>query len=152
MGDDFVPGFDPGFDNFNTMFNAMSGLFVVFFVVVLGLMVFGVVKAASQRAKDNVAPEVTAQARIVDKRVRLSGGGTSHSAPMLSSDGSFSQLGTSSSDPVREDHYVTFEQSGGERFELKVPASQYGLLVVGDEGAVTMKGTRYLGFQRELMR
>ena len=53
---------------------------------------------------------------------------------------------------MHEEHFVTFEQPGGERFEMKVPASDYGLLVVGDQGTVTMKGTRYLGFQRELMR
>ena len=47
---------------------------------------------------------------------------------------------------------MTFEQSGGERFELEVPENEYGLLVVGDSGTVTMKGTRHLGFQRELLR
>lgn len=148
MGNDF----GPGFGNFDTMFNAVSGLVMIGFVVVIGLIVFNAVRSASQGIKNSAAPEVTAQARIVDKRVRLSGGGTTHSAPALSGDGTFLSSGMTSSDPVHEQHFVTFEQSSGERFELKVPAAEYGLLVVGDQGTVTMKGTRYLGFQRELMR
>ncbi|MGC3954410.1 MAG: DUF2500 domain-containing protein [Propionicimonas sp.] len=147
MGDDFG-----GFGAFDTMFNLIFGLVVVGFVVILGVMVAGVVRSARQGIKNNAAPEVTAQARVVDKRIEISGGGTTHSGPTMSSDGTFTSAGMSTSSPVHEEHYVTFEQAGGERFELKVPASEYGLLVVGDQGAVTMKGTRYLGFQRELMR
>lgn len=82
-------------------------------------------------------------ASIVDKRVETSGGGTS----MMNSDTMMT-----SSNPVHQTHFVTFQQSGGERFELEVPASEYGLLVVGDQGTVSMKGTRYLGFARELLR
>ncbi len=148
MGNDF----GPGFGNFDTMFNTVAGLVMLGFVVVIGLFIFNAAKSASQGIKNNAAPEVAALVKIVDKRVRLSGGGTTHSAPALGGDGTFLSSGMSSSDPVREQHFVTFEQSSGERFEMKVPASDYGLLVVGDQGTVTMKGTRYLGFQRELMR
>ncbi|MGC4155118.1 MAG: DUF2500 domain-containing protein [Propionicimonas sp.] len=148
MGNDF----GPGFQNFDTMFNLMSGLVIVVFIVVIGLFIANAAKSASQGLKNNAAPEVTAQATIVDKRIEISGGGTTHSAPTMSADGTFAHSGMSSSDPVTERHFVTFEQSGGERFEMKVPASEYGLLVVGDKGSVTMKGTRYLGFHRELMR
>ena len=49
-------------------------------------------------------------------------------------------------------HYISFEHPGGERFEMEVPAGEYGLLVVGDRGTVTMKGTQYRGFAREIMR
>mgnify|MGYP001336689476 CR=1 FL=1 len=142
----------PGFENFDTMFNAVSGMVMVVFVLVIGLFVANAVRAARQGIRNSAAPEVTALARIVDKRIQLSGGGTTHSAPTMSGDGTFMGSGMSTSSPVHEEHYVTFEQSGGERFELKVPASEYGLLVVGDQGSVTMKGTRFLGFQRELMR
>ncbi len=139
------------FSGFNTMFNLVFGLVIVVFIVVIALFVVNAVKAARQGMANNAAPEVTAQARIVDKRIQLSGG-TTHSAPSWNSDGGLMNSGISHSDPVSEQHYVTFEQPGGERFEMKVPASDYGLLVVGDQGTVTMKGTRYLGFQRELMR
>ena len=142
MGNDF----GPLMDNFDTIFNLVWGLGIVIFMVVIGLFIANIVKGARQGLKNNAAPEVTAQARIVDKRIQRSEGG-SFESPRVTTN-AFGSETTS----VYEDHFVTFEQSSGERFELKVPSAEYGLLVVGDQGAVTMKGTRYLGFQRELMR
>lgn len=135
MGDEF--------QSFDRMFSMMQGFFWLFFAVVIGLIIFSIVKQGTRWAKNNASPEVSAVASIADKRVEISGGGTS----MMGSDTMMS-----SSTPVHQTHYVTFQQSGGERFELEVPASEYGLLVVGDAGTVTMKGTRYLGFSREIMR
>ena len=74
---------------------------------------------------------MSAAAQIVDKRIETHGGGET---------------------TVSQRHFVAFEQPSGERFELEVPASEYGLLVVGDRGTVNMKGTQYLGFAREIMR
>ena len=68
---------------------------------------------------------------VVDKRIELTGGGET---------------------AVGQHHFVSFEQPGGEHFELEVPAAEFGLLVAGDRGSVTMKGTQYLAFARELMR
>lgn len=141
----------PDFGGFDSTFQLMQGLFLVVFVLVIGLFIANLVAGVRRRVKDNAAPEVTAVARIVDKRVERSGGGTTHRPGMLNGDGTFGPP-TSSSTPVSQTHYVTFEQSGGERFELEVPGREYGLLVVGDSGSVTMKGSRYLGFQREIMR
>ena len=36
----------------------------------------------------------------------------------------------------------------GDRLELPVDGSDYGLLVEGDTGKLSFQGTRYLGFQR----
>lgn len=141
-----------GFVGFSTMFLVVAGFVGLVFVAIIALIIVSMVKAARQGMANNAAPEVTAQARVVDKRVQRSGGGTTHHASSLDSDGSFMTSRRSHSDPVREWYFVTFEQAGGERFELLVPASEYGLLAVGDQGSVTMKGTRYLGFQREVMR
>lgn len=108
------------------------GLFVVLFIgTVLVAIIVAVTRASRQRRADSAAPEVSARAVIIDKRIATSGGGETS---------------------VTQQHYVSFQQAGGERFELEVPAGEYGLLVVGDSGAVTMKGTRYLGFEREIMR
>lgn len=137
---------------FTTMFSLVAVFIALIAVAIVATIIVGVVRSARQGMANNAAPEVTAQARIVDKRVQLSGGGTTHSGPTISGDGTILNSGMSTSSPVNEEHFVTFEQAGGERFELKVPSSDYGLLVVGDQGTVTMKGTRYLGFQRELMR
>lgn len=145
------PDFGGGMGNFDAMFQLVSTLIGIGFVVVIGSIVVGLFKKGAQAARNSAAPEVTAAATIVDKRVELSGGGTTDTPGIMNADGTFGPS-ISTSTPVRQTHYVTFEQSGGERFELEVPGSEYGLLVVGDAGSVTMKGTRYLGFQREILR
>ncbi len=121
---DPMGGFEAGFVLFQTIF------YVVLAVVIAGF-VATIVKRASQRARDDSAPEVSARAAVVDKRIATSGGGE--------------RL-------VVQNHFISFEQPGGERFELEVPAGEYGLLVVGDRGTVSMKGSRYLGFAREILR
>jgi hypothetical protein len=44
---------------------------------------------------------------------------------------------------------VTFEFDSGDRAELCVPEGEFGILVVGDSGELTLQGTRYLGFARK---
>ena len=116
---------------FGIMFAVVAVFIGIVFVVVIGAIIFGLVKAGRTAAANQAAPEVNAVAMIVDKRVETHGGGESS---------------------VSQTHFVTFQQPSGERFELQVSASEYGLLVVGDRGTVAMKGTRYLGFNREIMR
>lgn len=121
----------PDFGTFDRTFSMMQGMFWILFVVVIGVFVVAIVKGAAQYTRNQAAPEVSAVAAIVDKRIETSGGGDT---------------------TVSQTHFVSFQQPSGERFELQVPASEYGLLVVGDQGTVNMKGTRYLGFAREIMR
>jgi hypothetical protein len=121
----------PDFDSFNQTFAMMQGIVVVFFIAVVAMIVVGVVNRSRVAARNNAAPEVSAVARILDKRIETTGGGDTM---------------------VSQQYFVSFEQPSGERFELEVPESEYGLLAVGDNGTVAMKGTRYLGFSRELMR
>ena len=45
-------------------------------------------------------------------------------------------------------YYVTFQVESGDRMELTVSGSDYGMLVEGDIGKLSFQGTRYLGFQR----
>lgn len=121
---------DP-FGGFEWTFAMAQGLFfLVFAVVAIGIVV-AVVRQFGHSARNAASPEVTAVAAVVDKRIETHGGGEMQ---------------------VSQRHFVSFEQPGGERFELEVPAAEYGLLVAGDRGTVTMKGSRYLGFARELMR
>ena len=118
-------------DSFGGMFMIVFGFAILFIAVVVGLIIFAIVKGAQRAAANNAAPEVSAAAIVVDKRIETAGGGES---------------------AVRQHHFVSFEQPGGERFELELPAAEFGLLVAGDRGMVTMKGTQYLAFARELMR
>ncbi len=45
-------------------------------------------------------------------------------------------------------YYVTFQVESGDRMELTVSGSDYGMLVQGDIGKLSFQGTRYLGFER----
>ena len=113
------------------MFILVTGFAILFLVVVIAAIIVAIVKGTRRAAANNAAPEVSAVATVVDKRIETRGGGDT---------------------AVSQHHFVSFEQPGGERFELEVPAPEFGLLVAGDHGSVTMKGTQYLAFTRELMR
>ena len=120
-----------GFSAFGLGMSLIEIAFFVVFALIVVVIVAAIVKGVSANAKNQAAPQVSAEARVVAKRIETRGGGETM---------------------VSQSHFVTFEQVGGERFELEVPASEFGMLVEGDRGSVSMKGSRYLGFSRELMR
>lgn len=45
-------------------------------------------------------------------------------------------------------YYITFEFDGGERMELEVKDTDFGMIVIGDRGKLHYKGTRFLEFVR----
>lgn len=45
-------------------------------------------------------------------------------------------------------YYITFEVDSGDRMELKVQGTEYGMFIEQDKGKLTFQGTRYLGFKR----
>lgn len=128
-------------------------VFVMIFILVVIVTIASIIyKGASFRRERTAlaaAPEVEARARVVDKRVESIGRGTTDVALLASPN--LVQVSTGD-DMLYQLHRITFEQAGGARFELSVPASQYGLIVEGDTGTVTMKGTELLAFQRETLR
>ena len=89
----------------------------------------------SEWIRNNNSPRLSVDAKIVDKRSHTSHHHHNHNGHMH----------TSSS----TSYYVTFEVQSGDRMELKVPRSEFGLLVEGDEGVLSFQGTRYLGFERK---
>lgn len=46
-------------------------------------------------------------------------------------------------------YYATFELAQGQRMELRIQGSVYGVLKQGDCGTLIFQGTRYLNFERE---
>ncbi len=109
----------------------VAAIAVAILVVVAIPTVLAIVSASQRRARNLAAPRLEAEARVVDKRSLVTGGGQS---------------------PADQRYFVTFQLPDGNRFELRVPASESGLLVVGDEGRLSWRGTDYLGFAREIMR
>ena len=49
--------------------------------------------------------------------------------------------------PTSTSYYVTFQVESGDRMELRVSRSEYGLLAERNQGNLSFQGTRYLGFE-----
>ena len=117
---------------FFTMYQLM---FFSIFLFVLGAFVFNGVKSFGQWRKNNNSPRLTVPATVVTKRTDVirhrSGGNNGHPHYHTSTN-----------------YYVTFEVESGDRMELHLEGSEYGLLVEGDKGNLSFQGTRYLGFER----
>ena len=118
-----------GFSFFGSVFPV---IFTVMFILIFGLIVVNIVRGIGQWHKNNNSPRLTVQAAIVSKRMQVS---HHHNA------------GTHTSSSSTQ-YYVTFEVESGDRMELPVKGSEYGMLVEGDRGQLTFQGTRYLGFER----
>lgn len=121
-------------------FSVMEILFPFFFFAVFGmvLIVFVVtlVRGIGEWHKNNNSPRLTVPARVVSKRTSVSRG------HHRSANG---HMHTTSSTW----YYATFEVESGDRMELGVSGSEYGMLAEGDSGKLTFQGTRYLSFERE---
>ena len=122
------------------MFGVIEFIFPIFFIliftIVIGTFIVTAVRGISQWNKNNNSPRLTMPAKVVTKRgdVRVN---RHHHA------NGHTHRTTSTS------YYVTFEVESGDRMELQMDGSEYGLLVEGDNGKLTFQGTRYLGFERE---
>ena len=112
------------------MFEAM---FSIMFVFVMGVFVVTIVRGVGEWNKNNNSPRLTVLATIVSKRTHVS---RHHHA------GEHHHSHTSTS------YYITFQVESGDRMELHVSGSEYGLLIEGDNGNLSFQGTRYLGFER----
>lgn len=103
-------------------------------ILVFGLVIFAFGKIISEWVKNENSPRLTVPAKIVDMRRKThhhhSNGHHHHS----------------------HTYHVTFEVESGDRMELKVSRSEYGLLTIDDSGMLSFQGTRYLGFERRLER
>ena len=114
------------------MIGLFSFMFPLMFILVFGIFIFAFVKSVGEWSKNNNSPRLTVNAKVVDKRTSThhhNHNGHHHHS---------------------HSYYVTFEVESGDRMELRVSRSEIGLLVVGDEGALSFQGTRYLGFERKI--
>ena len=112
----------------------MEMLFVIpvlFFGFVFLVILFLIGKGVAEWADNNRKPIVTVSAKVVAKRSATSGNVTQN------------QGGT-----VSTWYYATFEFDSGERREIGINGSEFGLLAEGDHGSLTLQGTRYHGFER----
>ena len=121
-------GFGARFALFETMF------FIVFFIV-MATFVVTIGKSVLEWNKNNHSPRLTVPATIVAKR-------TNHTRHRHTGAGNHHHYHSSTT------YYVTFQVESGDRMELQMEGTEYGLLIEGDRGSLTFQGTRYLGFER----
>lgn len=126
MDFDTQMGFDsPGSGDF---------LFTLVPILIIGIIIFVIIKGIIEWSSNNQSPKLTVPAVVATKRANTSNHhhGTDH-------------MHWSSSTT----YYVTFQFDSGDRSELSVKGSEYGMLVERDVGLLTFQGTRYLAFERK---
>ena len=116
--------------------SVFMALFILVFLAILGTFLAMLLRGISQWSRDNRSPRLTVEATVVAKR-----GDVSHHHHQDANG-----IGHASSTTT---YYVTFQVASGDRMELCVGGSEYGMLVEGDYGNLTFQGTRYLGFERK---
>ena len=129
----FGYGFDMGFGMFGIMF------FIVF-ALVIGMFIVVIVRGISEWNKNNHSPRLTVDATVVTKRTNVSHHHHANAGDMTGAHGYHSSSSTT--------YYVTFQVESGDRMEMHVSGSEFGMLVEGDRGKLSFQGTRYLGFER----
>ena len=116
-------------------FHAFEGMFTLVFVLVIGLFIYAVVQAIARKQKNDASPRLTVLARVVSRRQEV----THHAQNM--NDGVYHTSSTTR-------YFVTFQVESGDRLELQLDGSDFGMLAEGDEGRLSFQGTRFLEFQR----
>ena len=124
-----------------SMFGIMSFIFPIIFIFVIGVFIFTFVQGISTWNKNNHSPRLTVPATVVTKREDVSHHHHANGGDITGAQGYHTSTSTS--------YYVTFQVESGDRMELHVSGSEYGLLAEGDNGRLTFQGTRYLSFERE---
>lgn len=116
-------------------FHAFEGMFTLVFVLVIGLFIYAVVQAIARKQKNDASPRLTVLARVVSRRQEV----THHARNM--NDGVYHTSSTTR-------YFVTFQVESGDRLELQLDGSDFGMIAEGDEGRLSFQGTRFLDFQR----
>ena len=121
----------PGFG-----FEGVPVIFGIFAAIIICLFIVAAVKGISTWNRNNHSPRLTVEATVVGKREDISG-----HHPGVSGD-SVSAVRYST------EYFVTFQFESGDRLELSVSGSEYGMLAENDYGKLSFQGTRFLGFER----
>lgn len=108
-------------------------LFTVAFAAIAVLFIVTAVRGLRQWHNNNNSPRLTVPATVVSKRTNI----THHH--------NGNNVGTYRTSTT---YYAAFQVESGDRMELQLDGSAYGLLAEGDKGKLTFQGTRFLGFER----
>lgn len=104
----------------------------ILFIVVVMSMVNGL---KEKRSANN--SRITIKAKIVGKRTSL------YSAIKRSEQVIYNNSAEDSC------YYITFQLENGRRDELRVPAKDYGIIMVGENGLLVTEETRFIEFKKD---
>lgn len=116
------------------MFNIIPFIVSIGFIVIFGIILVQCIQGIRQWNQNNHSPVLTVDATVVTKRSEV------HHHNHHTGDTMHHTTSTT--------YYVTFQVESGDRMELTVNGSEYGMLVEKDQGKLMFQGTRYLGFRR----
>ena len=118
----------------------LSPLMMVLIGIFAVLLIGAIGRGVYVWIRNNNSPRETVNAKVVTKRMKVSG----HGNTMMRSNATMTGVGSS----TYTRYFVTFELENGKRLELGMKDSEYGMLAEGDQGQLSYQGTRYLGFER----
>lgn len=130
---------DYGFGGFYAGFNFMRIMVLLVFFVVISAFVVIFIKGIGQWNRNNHSPRLTVPATVITKRTNVSHHHHHHAGE---AGGMYHTSSTS--------YYATFQVDSGDRMELSVSGTEYGMLAEGDRGMLSFQGTRYLSFDRDM--
>lgn len=116
-------------DSFGLFFAGVPIFIGIIFIVVVGFIIFAIISGLKQWSKNNNSPKLSVPAQIVTKRSKTSGGAGDSSASTS--------------------YFVTFQFDSGDRLELHLSGTEYGMLAEDDIGVLTFQGTRFHSFERK---
>ncbi len=125
-------------NGFGLMFSVLPILFFVVFIFVFVVIIIQTVRGAQRWNKNSKAPVLTVAAKVVAKRSDVN---THRRMRTTVNDMNMGYATT--------DYYVTFEVQSGDRMELNLPDTEYGMLTEGDKGELTFQGTKYISYARD---
>ena len=114
-------------------------IFSIVFITILAIFLITAIKGLLEWNKNNHSPRLSVAAKVVSKRINVSrrhhrtGTGNHHHHHTYTH------------------YYATFQVDSGDRVEFSVSGDEYGLLCEGDLGTLSFQGTRYLGFDRNII-
>lgn len=116
---------------------AFELIFSLVFILLIAAFIITFVKGIAGWHQNNQAPRLSVAAQVVSKRTSVT-----HHHSAGSQDAAMSHSSTT--------YYVTFQVDSGDRMELRVTGSEFGMTAEGDRGTLTFQGTRFLAFERQL--
>ena len=127
-------------DDFFWQYDTIGTLVTIVFVMVGLCFIVMLIRGAAGWHKNNRSPRLTVDARVVAKRIDVNHYRTANAGDATGAHGYHTSSNTW--------YYVTFQVESGDRMELSVDGTEYGMLAEGDAGRLSFQGTRYLGFER----